>query len=170
MENWSKRILTPIQRDSLQAKISHFEEITGAELLLVICRSSDPYPAANFRAAFCISYFCAFFWATYHPNTPAINLVVYLFGFFVAGYLLSRIPFIKKIFLITKEMEREVDEKSKELFHSMGIANTKERTATLLLISRMENKVRLIVDSTLKEKMSDTDVANIEALIQKKIN
>ncbi|MFZ4712335.1 MAG: TPM domain-containing protein [Bacteriovoracaceae bacterium] len=145
---------------NLDLKIKNFEENTKGEIRLAVLTSSDPYPGANYRLSFTLSFLFTALIEIFFPlgGEQALLLVLafLLLNFFCAPYL----PF-RSLFILPSEKEREVKEKAMTLFCTQGLANTQNRIGILLFISALEKKIELIVDQTILQKLGQETLDQI---------
>jgi putative membrane protein len=85
------------------------------------------------------------------------TLIFYGFStFFVIGlfYFLFNIPFLDRLIIPKKVMERKVYERAVQHFFESGVRNTKDRTGVLIFLSFLEKRVVLLADSGINEKIT----------------
>jgi putative membrane protein len=154
----------------LDEKIQKFETITKGEIRLAILKCSDPYPGANYRISFFLSFlFIGIIQSLFIISNAQVLILLFtqmICFFYVANFM----PF-RAWFIFPVEKTREVKEKATEIFHTYGLANTKNRIGILLLISKLERKIELLVDQAILEKLGqktlDQLVENISLKFKK---
>lgn len=167
-----KKILNDTEITNVESKIRAFEENTGCELVVAIAQESDPYPAAPLRFAFIVMIILsliATYFLSFHFDSILVFGQIILFLLFIP---IGSLKFIKKRILVPVEVNREVNEKSVELFHELCTTKTTHRVSTFLYFSLLERQIRLLVDKDLYEKIEqsqlDSIVANLSAEIKQK--
>jgi len=165
--SWKRKILSVQEESKIEQKIALYEKETGAELVICIAKSSDPYPAAVLRfsilATLAISALLTFYFTFSHE---LILVGSQLILFFLLTFI-GRSNHIKRFFLSKLETDREVGEKAMELFYSRGLYQTKYKVGILLFISIQEKMIRLLVDKKLQEKISQDDLDYIVNILGK---
>lgn len=162
-----RHLISETDRDSIERAIGSFEEKTGCELLLIVTDTCDDYPAASLRfglfttlaATLVLGYFFEF-----HDG------VIWPFLFFTLTLLftwLGQKDVFKRLGLSDVEVDRECREKAIELFHTLGAAKVSHKVTAMLLISELERKFEVLVDETLKEKITPADLEELTAVIAK---
>ena len=155
------KLLNAEQTKNVEAKIRAFEENTGCELVIAVAKESDPYPAAPFRFAMIVTIITSL-------------IVTYFFDFhfdslLVAGQLLlllvlvpiGSISFFKKRMLVSSEVEREVNEKTVELFHGLCTTKTQHQVSTFIYFTLLEKQIRLLVDKDINDKIEQKQLDDI---------
>ncbi len=80
-----------------------------------------------------------------------IPLTIVLFVLF--KILVSKIKFLKRIFLTNNQIEYEVREKALTSFFEYGLYKTRDETGVLFLISLLEKRVYILADKGIYEKI-----------------
>lgn len=149
------------QNHKVEEKIKQFEENTGCELVVAIAEESDPYPAAPLRFGFLAMItlsLIATYYFEFHIDTYLVFAQLILM---IILAQLGRIPYFKKLMLLESEVQREVGEKSIELFYQLCSTKTEHKVSTLLYISLLEKQIRLLVDKDLNEKIDQKKLDNV---------
>lgn len=167
---WKHKILSPEQEEKLESDIAEFEQKTGAELIICILKSADPYPAAVLRFGLLATILSSMVIATFFQFHHPLFLVVAQCALFILFTLLGRLPFFKSLCFSKTELKREVDEKSTELFHRLNMSDTSKRVGVLLVISLQEKLLKLVVDKKLKEKITFSDLKNIIVSLERELS
>ncbi len=161
--SWKTNFLKKKSEAKIEELISQFEKLTGIELFISIAKSSHPYPAATLR--FAIISALLFSWATnaYIEISPAFLLLVYFFILLFPFVIIGRTPFFKRFGLSNYEMEREVKEKSVELFALHG--QTSHGKIILLYISILEKEFELLVGPSVLETVNQESLEKLSLLL-----
>lgn len=96
-----------------------------------------------------------------------IPLIIILYVVFFV--MLSKIKFLKRIFLTNKQSEYEVRERALTSFFEHRLYNTKDETGILFLISLLEKKVFVLADKGIYEKIKQETLDNYAKNISKGI-
>lgn len=159
-------------RTKIKEAIIRAEEFTTGEVVPVIVKQSDFYPAAHFRLSLLCAFIAIFtyFQLSLLPE-PAYFLYLFIAGSLV-GFFLGYIPFLKKLFTTKNEMEEEFTQKALESFLMNGVVDTTHRNGVQLYVSALEHKALVLVDKGLKEKLSqdtwDRVLAKLTGPLKKK--
>lgn len=147
--------LTKADKEQIKLAVETAEKNTRGEIVPMILKRSDAYPAAHFRAAITLGLvlgFALYYFPFYEPDDALIYIWTLMGGMFL-GYCLCFHRKIKTFFLSKKEVSEEVHQRALEAFFHEGIHNTKERTGILLFISSLEHRAELIADCGINEKV-----------------
>lgn len=161
-----RHLINAQDRDLIEQAITSFEEKTGCEMLLILTDSCDDYPAASLRfglfatlaSTLVMSYFFEFHHGYIWPLLFFILMLLFSW--------LGQMDRFKRFGLSDVEVNRESQEKAIELFHTLGSSRVSHKVTAMLLISELERKFQILVDETLKEKISDKDLEDLVQVIQ----
>ncbi len=150
----------------IESRLMQFEEKTGCELLLVVAKSSDPYPAASLRfgivGGFVLAVIFSFFFEfTHHGLYPLCFLAFVLFMSWV-----GRFDFFKKLALSDQEVNRETEEKAIESFFQLGSSKVSHNLTAMIMISFLEKKIHVLVDEKLKEQITQEELNELVELMK----
>ncbi len=150
----------------VEDKLRHFESSTGCELLLIVCESSDDYPAAPFRFGLVASFlfnlvFSHYIEFQYAEIWPIFFLLTFLFFTWI-----GRFRPVKKLALTDWEVRRESREKAIELFHTQGSAKVSHQVTAMIMISVLERQIHVLVDNKLKEQISQQELDDLVIIMQ----
>lgn len=160
-----RHLIEKKDKDLIEKAIAEFEAKTGCEMLLIVTDNCDDYPAASLRfglfatlaLTLVLSYFLEF-----HDG------FIWPILFFVSALLFSwlgQMDRFKRLGLSDVEVERECREKAIELFYTLGASKVSHKVTAMLLISELERKFEILVDETLKEKISKQDLEELVQII-----
>lgn len=162
-----RHLINAQDKDLIERAITNFEEKTGCEMLLIVTDTCDDYPAASLRfglfatlaTTLVLSYFLEFHYGFVWP--------LLFFVFTLLFSWLGQMDTFKRFGLSDIEVNRECQEKAIELFYTLGSSKVSHKVTAMLLISELERKFEILVDETLKEKISATDLEQLVQVIQK---
>ncbi len=141
------------EKQLVKNTIEKAEKNTSGEILPVILKSSDMYPAAHFRGALLLSAICSFLTYLFIDFDDPIVLIWSQIIGLLAGYLLAFIPAIKRILITQREIDEEVYQKALEVFFEHHISQTVDRTGILILVSTLEHKIEVLADCGINSKV-----------------
>jgi putative membrane protein len=145
--------ITDKDKELIKNAIKEVELNTSGEIVPVILKQSDFYPAAHFRLALVVGIlFAIACYYTYDFDDPIALIWAQIPGMLL-GYTLAYIPFLKRIFTTAKEMQEEVYQRSLEVFYENKISMTRDRTGIMIFISLLEKKVQVLADCGINEKV-----------------
>ena len=137
----------------ITAAIKKAEAKTSGEILPVILKQSDFYPAAHFRLAIVMGVLVSIiFYYTYDFDDPIALLWVQFPGM-ILGYALAFLPFFKRLFTTNAEMNEEVHQRAIELYFENQVSMTRDRTGIMIFVSLLEHKVEVLADSGINAKV-----------------
>jgi putative membrane protein len=140
-------------KELIKEAIQKVELNTSGEIVPVILRQSDFYPAAHFRLALIMGVlFSIICYYTYDFDDPIALIWVQIPGM-ILGYISAYIPILKRAFTTKREIEEEVYQRSLEVFYEHKVSMTKDRTGIVIFISLLERKVKVLADSGINEKV-----------------
>ena len=151
----------------VEQKIAEFENRTGCDLLLVIAKESDPYPAAPLRfgvlSAFLISLGFSYY-LDFHQNFlwPIFFLLLTMVFTWLGNF-----PFLKRLALSSWETKRETLEKAIEQFHSLGTSKVSHAMTAMIMVSVLEKSIHVLVDEKIKEQISQSELDDLILIMQK---
>jgi putative membrane protein len=94
--------------------------------------------------------------------TPLVIILFILFKF-----IISKIKFLKRIFLTEKQIDYEVKEKAMTAFFEQGLYKTRDATGILFLISLLEKRVFILADKGIYEKIKQKKLDEFAVNISK---
>jgi len=166
-----REILTKEDNERIRDAVSEVEKTTSGEIVPAVVTKSDMYAGALWRVAFSVSLILTY--ALYYFSDDLFSLIPALEKFFNAGeipfscyivaeilfllpgFIFGRIPFIFRLAITGRELEEEVYQRALELFHSQGLANTRDRTGILIFVSKLERRVIVLADAGINEKVPE---------------
>ncbi|MDO9181664.1 MAG: TPM domain-containing protein [Bacteriovorax sp.] len=147
-------IISNKDKELIKNLIVQAESKTQSEIVPMIVHHCDIYPAAHFRAAIIVSFL--FSLGLYFSPLNIINPIYFLWiqipGLFI-GYWLGHFSLITKLLISQSEIDIEVSQKSYEAFFHHNLHTTKNHTGVLILISIMEQKIKIVTDIGIAKKV-----------------
>ena len=151
----------------VEVRLKKFEAATGCELLLVVAKASDPYPAAPVRFGLVSAFILLFIFSLIYEFQHAW---IWPVSFFVTALFMTWVghfSWTKKLALSDWEIDRETREKSVECFHTLGTSRVSHKTTAMIMVSVLEKKIHVLVDEELKAKISQEDLNSLVQVMQK---
>lgn len=137
----------------IKEAIYEAEMKNSGEIVPVIVKQSDFYPAAHFRLSLLGAFVGIFlYYELAHDVEPLYFLYLFIVGALV-GFLAGYVPFLKMLFTTKDEIEEETRQRAMESFLTNGVVDTPNRNGVQLFISLVEHKAIITVDSGLQEKL-----------------
>lgn len=161
-----KHILLQDDVQAIEARLKHFENKTGCDLLLIVAQSSDPYPAASWRfgiiSSFLINLVFSYYFEFHHAYLwPVSFLVITLLMVWVGGF-----PWAKRLTLSSWEVQRESLEKAVEYFHTLGTSKSSHKVTAMIMVSVLEKQIHVLIDEKLKEKITQAELDDLIIIMQ----
>lgn len=154
-ETHKKSRFTSEEHQLISEAIAHAEKVASVEIVPAVVTESDLYREAQYRVAIFSSLSIGilfYLFAPYHIH-PIWYFLIQIPGLFM-GFYLSRIQFVKKLFMSKHEIEEEVSQRAYQLFFEHGLHLTRQRNGLLIFISLLEQKIKIVSDQDLKQKIS----------------
>ncbi len=141
-------------KETIKEAIKSVELKTSGEIVPVILKQSDFYPAAHFRLALIMGiFFSLVLYYTYDFSDPMALIWIQAPGILL-GYIVAYIPSVKRLLTTKAEMQEEVYQRSLEVFYENNVSMTRDRTGIMIFISLLERKVSVLADCGINEVVS----------------
>ena len=146
--------LNKTEREKIKEAISEAEKSTSGEIVPIVLKQSDLYPAAHFR--------CAIFFAfippliLYYSFVDVPDPMYFIWGQIpglILGYFLAYSPRVKRLFSTQNELAEEVHQRAVQAFFNNNLHTTRDRTGILIMASLLEHRVEILADSGINEKV-----------------
>ncbi len=160
MNTLAQQFLTEKERDKITQTVHRAEQVTSGEIVPMVVSHSSEYRAAAIIGGFLLSFLFSLL------GTPFIgkalwlgsnNMLLFVGCFLVLFYpfyvLVGRLPRLKRLFLIKKEISQEVEEHAVISFFEEQLYETREKNGILIFISVFEHHVVILGDSGINEKI-----------------
>jgi len=151
----------------VEGRLKQFEANTGCELLLVCAESSDLYPAASWRFGMIGGFILTFIFSLFFEFHHGYLWPVAMFVLTVLMVWIGHYNWAKKIALSDMETDRESLEKAIEYFHTLGTSKVSHKTTAMIMVSILERKIYVLVDEKLKAEISQAELDELIAIMQK---
>jgi uncharacterized membrane protein len=161
-----KTFITQEDTTLIEDRLRRFEAATGCELLLVLARASDLYPAAPWRFGVLVGSaltFAASLFVDFHHGYlwPVAALLMTLAMVWVGHF-----DGPKKLALSDLETERETAEKAVESFHTLGTSRVSHKVTAMIMVSVLERKITVLVDEKLKSQITQPELDELVAIMR----
>lgn len=161
MKDLSQSFLSTEDRERIIATVRTAEQETSGEIVPMIVSSSYDYPMANSIGAAILALPLALVAAVFTGEWLWIgsqNMWLFLFYqillFIVFHILVKRNLWLKRCFISQREMDEEVEEAATTSFYHQGLHRTRDETGVLIFISVFEQKVWVLADRGINQKVS----------------
>lgn len=163
-----KNLFTQNDIELIENKIKDFESNTGCDLLIVVRKESDDYSGQAWMFSVFGSFILTFvliiissylelhlelkalyFW-------PFISLTLTLILFKLSNFML-----IKSLLINDLDCEKKCLEKAIHSFYTLGVTQVTHKVTALIMLSVLEKKIVLLVDSKLKEKIDQNELNDL---------
>ena len=145
-------MLSLIDQKRIEDTVSEVEKTTSGEIKVVVVDESTSYQRAHLRSGILIALFAVFFKI---PDYHQMGLLFIQVPLFVLGYLICFYGPIKTFFLLQHEMDEEVHKRCMQAFLENNLHTTSERTGILIFASVIEQKVVILADTGINEKVEN---------------
>lgn len=156
-----KNFLRQEDIELVEGQIKQFEDATGSDLLLIVTKSCDPYPAAAWRFGFIATILISFVFVYYIEFNHPLLWPLFFGVLMISMTLIGKCSWAKRLTLAHWEVERECKEKAIELFHTLGTSQVSHQVTCMIMISLFEKEIEVLVDKKLSEKISADDLERI---------
>ncbi|CBK43990.1 conserved protein of unknown function DUF477 [Nitrospira defluvii] len=169
--------LTEAERARVEAAVEAAEERTSAEIVPMIVGRSGVYREAHHRVGLLSAVLALTVLLTIEsPWLPwgwhAAN-AVWLLGVTTLAYSLGAWggtwPPVLRLFTSRERMHRKVQLRAQLAFAQHGLAQTRERTGLLLLVSLLERQVSVLADQSLRDGISDAEWQEVVAVVVERL-
>lgn len=151
----------------VEERLRRFEENTGCELLLIVAKESDDYPAAPFRFGIVSAFLFNLVFSHYFEFSHAEFWPIFFLLTFILFTWLGRFRPVKKHALAEWEVLRETKEKAIEFFHTYGTSQVGHKVTAMIMVSVLERQIHVLVDKKLSQEISQTELDGLVSTMQK---
>ena len=146
--------LNKTDKEKIKEAIAKAEKSTSGEIVPIVLKQSDLYPAAHFRSAIFFSFIppVILYYSFIDIPDPMYFIWSQLPGL-LFGYFLAYLPRVKRLFSTQKELSLEVHQRAVQAFFNNNLHTTRDRTGILIMASLMEHRVEILADSGINEKV-----------------
>ena len=159
-KNLAESFFTAEEREAVMAAVRAAEGETSGEIVVYIAPASHHHPHAATIGGFFLSLPLAllvmpwlgdFFWLG-RQNVWIFLACLTLF-YLPLRFLVASTPVVKRLFLFTEQVEEEVGEAALSAFYGHKLNATRERNGVLLFISVFEQRVFILADKGVNDKV-----------------
>jgi len=164
MQTLAKEFLTDSEQQAVTAVVKQAERETSGEIVPMIVSASHHYPMATIRGAalialplalLCASLFGSSFWLG--RDNMYLFVLFFLLFYFPLRLIINRSIKLKRMFLNRFEVEEEVQEAAITSFYGEGLYRTREANGILIFVSVLEQKVWVLGDRGINDKIHPTE-------------
>ncbi len=161
MQTLAEEFLTKEERQAVTDTVQQAEKKTSGEIVPMIVSASHHYPSAATSGAAMISLplgllitsaLGSYFWL------GSQNMYLFIISFTLLyvplRFIVHRSPQLKRLFLINSQVDEEVEEAAITSFYSEGLYRTREENGILIFISVLEQRVWILGDRGINEKIT----------------
>jgi putative membrane protein len=163
--------LTEQERHRIDERIRAFEARTGAQIVTAVVDRCDLYPEIPWKAFALGASVAALFrvladilrpdWLTSHAALFDA-LTVLACGALLAAWTMAQ-PSVARLFLHGARAATEVMDHAWALFLRRELFATPQRNAVLILVSRFERRVAIVLDTRVRSRVADAELSGIIA-------
>ena len=147
-------LLTPKELDDLGSAIERAEARTAGEIVVAVLKQSDDYQGERLLNALLLGFgICALtLWLI--PGLSGLYLLTLQPPIFLGSWYLLGVPPLMRA-LSLRNAATLVHQRALRLFTEQGIAETRDRSGLLIMVSELEQRVIILGDSGLHAKVGD---------------
>jgi len=158
-----KRFITEEVQKTIEETVKKAEEKTSGEIVTMIVPASDSYLGAAWYWGF---FLCLVMTFCFYLLFPSLKFSYYLLAeipLMVASFLIFQIPFLKRLCILSQELEEEVFQRAIEAFYKHQLHSTRDRNGILIFVSLFERRVQILADMGIHQKVP---VGTWDAVVQ----
>lgn len=170
MNKLAQTFLTDDERQKVTAAVKEAEKITSGEIVPMIVSRSHEYPFASALGAFLLSLPTALLvaslvapWLWRGGTDLLIFLPIFLVLLLLSYPLVAKQLWLQRFFLVPSEVQREVERAALAAFYHEQLDRTKDANGILLYISVLEQKVFILGDRGINDRLAPETWADIIA-------
>lgn len=169
--NWSRRISSRerAQLPEIERSVAELEKRSDAEIVPVLVSESHDYAFYEFRAAVLLgllAFLATLIWLEpieaflrtsfwdYHPSYLVMSCGGLAFTVMLIVYLLVNVPVLDRLVIPRRIMARRVHERALRAFAESLVSHTDNRLGLLVFVSLLEQRVELLADIGLAQRIS----------------
>lgn len=160
MDRLSATFLSIAEQQAVTAAVQEAEKQTSGEIVPMVVSASHHYPLAAATGATLISLPLALLLTStlgtaLWLGTQNMYLFLTFFAllYFPARWLVNRFPTLKRLFLSVRDVDEEVEEAAITSFYGEGLYKTREQNGILIFISVLEQKVWILGDCGVNDRI-----------------
>lgn len=146
---------SPAEKETIAQCIGRVEKETAGEIVVLVANQSDRYPEGPLMAGIILGTLAALV-ATdlFLHDSLWLFLPLATIAAFAIGWLTSRVPALKRLFLSQARVQEEVVQRALQVFYEKGLHKTRDATGVLFFLSLLERKVWVLADQGIYQKIS----------------
>lgn len=151
----AQTFFTKDEQSRIERAVADAEKNTAGEIVPVVVSASDTYAEVELvgmSVGIVLGTLAAFIfhdpWAYIHSQ------LLWPLGGAVLGFLLTRIPVIRRLLIATQRIIDAVNFRSLAAFTANGLHHTKAETGILIFVSLLEHRVIILADRGINEKVA----------------
>jgi putative membrane protein len=146
--------ITEQDKKQIAEAVEQAESTTSGEIVPLIVHASDRYRHADLAGGIIGQAVALIAGMWLIPGFDYTYAIVLMVAGFAVGYLITRhAPFMKRMLLGKKAVSEEVYQRALQAFFEQGLANTRDRTGILIMVSLLEHRVQVIADKGINDKV-----------------
>lgn len=160
MENLAKKFLTKAEQEQVNAAVQEVERTTSGEIVPMIVNRSHEYPMAAMLGSLFLSIPTSLIlagligpWIWVGRDNMWLFLAICLVSFTVCHVLIKRSGRLTRFFLDRQEADREIQEGAIAAFYAEKLHKTAGENGILLYVSVLEQKVWILADAGINQKI-----------------
>jgi putative membrane protein len=163
---------TDKEKERIKTAVKSLEDESSGEIVPYFVSSSDSYDEAKWISALLITILgviftggLAYFWLL-PSGTNTLIICTYLFFSAIFGFLAPMLfPSLGTLLISDAVQVKRIKQRAFQAFLSEEVFKTIDRTGILIFISADEQKVVVLADSGINEKVKDSDWDHIVHLV-----
>ena len=162
-------MLSETDKQSIVARVGRLEGATGVQVVTAVVDRADAYPEIAWKAFALAASLSALIVVAVDVLRPewmttyaALTHVAPVLGAGALSALLAEfVPAYSRVFLRSHRRDGETRQCAESLFLEHELANTRARTAVLLMVARFERKVELVADGGFRGRIAPAEWASV---------
>jgi putative membrane protein len=164
MKNLAETFLSETDQKRIETVVTAMEKRTAGEIVCMVVSSSYHYAMANVLGATAFALPLALLathflggWLWIGTQNMWLFLGLFTILFSLLRWIVEGCPTLKRLFISRREINEEVEEAAVTGFFRKGLHRTRDANGILLFISVFEQKVWLLADKGIHEKVSQEE-------------
>jgi putative membrane protein len=154
---WIRPYLDDAGLKRIEAAVHGAEKRTRGEIVPVVARQSAPYGHVAWLAAaalLALAYAGGLeLWRAKMPWGHWAWLPLDLFTSAVSGWLLAKLPYVRRLLTPDRDLEANVHRAAEAAFLELGVHRTDDRSGILLYVSLTEHRAVVLADEGISTKV-----------------
>lgn len=151
----AENFFSPAEKETIAQCIGQVEKETAGEIVVLVANQSDRYPEGPLMAGIILGALTALVITDrFLHDSLWFFLPLATLAAFAIGWLTSKVPALKRLFLSQARIQEEVVQRALQVFYEKGLHRTRDATGVLFFISLLERKVWILADQGIHQKIS----------------